>query len=521
MESLESVMPYILSFLCGPHLKRKSKKSFQVKSLHITHRHIEDYTSNLLCCERVCKWLKSVVADDKLWGYWGVLDGSWPAVPIYGPTLSYDGESVSDIPNIHYDERFNSWREIAMWKKSLGKVSESQCSKAPDDCYTYGFQNDSSIAYTLANYVFHQKIWPDLELDSLLRVELYEPLHPMRGMFGTAVREDLEQMRRMFGTAAALELREDLVHLRDMFGTAVLELRKDSAQMLFTLVGDYLLDVIQSSHRIEIHGAEKYSHNNVVPVLGSDSMILFYSMEHNSKITDIDLSGLSREEDHQFDSLIRKIAYKGGVARLDSSGYECAKAVYCDAVFRVLNDACVEIMCDGPLQNNCEKKKISTRSDAFYVKPGMQILQSDTVVFLPVPAQFQNAMQRSIGHFTKRRQVYGVEQTTLELENLIQYYSIEDGSGAADDSESMDVEYLCPNEQHLKEEDEQELEDEELNECIDEIDTITEKIAFLLSQGRLDCQKLDKMIDSLLLVDEAASKEDSTLKHEHEMNTSH
>ena len=70
----------------------------------------------------------------------------------------------------------------------------------------------------------------------------------------------------------------------------------------------------------------------------------------------------------------------------------------------------VEMICDEPLQNAKDKRTISTRSDAFHVHPGVRVLlQPDRVVFLPVPAQFQNSMQRSTGYFTKRYQVYGVE----------------------------------------------------------------------------------------------------------------
>ena len=104
----------------------------------------------------------------------------------------------------------------------------------------------------------------------------------------------------------------------------------------------------------------------------------------------------------------------------------------------------------------------------------------------------------------------------MELEDLSQYYSIEDENEdkngdekeAAEDSELMDIDYACANDVE-----ELLLEDEEINEFVGEIDTINEKISTLRSglssKGRLDLQKLDNIIDSLVSMRTAASVEEN------------
>ena len=284
-------MRHILSFLCGPSLG--------------------DCASNLLRCERVCKWFKSVVADDKLWGYfWSAANRPWRTVPIYGPTRI--DETGSDIPNSYYDSRFNSWRGISMWNSSFVRAFK-YVKKILSENYTYGFHNESSIAFTLAHYIFRQKIWPDLmssskpEIDELVQTQ--------------------GEARRIDGH---FHIRPELV------------LREDSAEMLFTLVGEHLMGVIQSSYQVEVYGIEEHSNNgDALPVLDKMSMRLVYSLKNNDSVSvaEIDLSHLSLEESHQFDSLIRKIAYRSGVVMLNSSGYDCAKTIYCETLYRVLNDA--------------------------------------------------------------------------------------------------------------------------------------------------------------------------------------
>jgi hypothetical protein len=445
IESLDdTLMHYILRFLCGPKPEC-----------------IEAYTADLLRCEQVCKWFHSIIADDKLWGYWSVLDDPnndakhiYLTVPDYGPDK-----------NEYYDERMNSWRDLTQCKAVLERIPRIM--RNCEDEKVFGFENETDITYMLAEYTFRNLV------------------------------EHLSDM-----------LKFDVA----FFG---LELRKDSAQMLFTIVGQYIEGLFRWAtilvlHSHPINGKKCYPTVNALALkeaaLYEEKGGLLSFPEGLSIIANL---SLSPEEDHHFDILIRRIAYRAGTVKLDVSAFAYAKSLYCRRLQDMLKYACTMIAEEGEggFYRNEVMKKIRNVADAFHVHPGLRQLSysedCDCVndcphcehFFIPVPGQFEDANQHLSNQYIKPR-VYGVEDTTLSLTNLHEDYEIEYDVEENDDLHS-DYE---PDTDDEDTEDEDEELDFIFDNVLEKLDMVSEKLDDLKTE-RLESGTLNRD-DLMLLISE-------------------
>jgi hypothetical protein len=450
IESLDdTLMHYILRFLCGPKPEC-----------------IEAYTADLLHCERVCKWFHNIIADDKLWGYWSVLDDPnndgnqiYLTVPDYGPDK-----------NEYYDERLNSWRDLTQCKAVLERIPRMM--RNCEDEKIFGFENETDITYVLADCMFEtlaEHFFDILEFDGILE------------------------------TLADYSFDASIVALK---------LRKDSAQMLFTIVGQYIEALFRCAtvlvlHSDPIHEKKRYPTVN-------DLALRDAAQERPLSFPDglSIIPNLSPEGHHHFDILIRRIAYRAGTVKLDTNAFALAKSLYCHRLRDMLKYACTMIVEDGERGSyrDGEKKKICNAADAFHIHPGLRLLKTveycDCVIncphyehiFIPVPGQFEDANQLLSNQYIKPR-VYGVEDTTLSLTNLHEDYEIEN-----DDEENDDLHSDYEPDTDEDTEDEDEELDFISDNVLEKLDMISEKLDDLKTE-RFEIGTLNRD-DLMLLISE-------------------
>lgn len=417
IESLDdTLMQCILRFLCGP--KPES---------------IDAYSAELQRCERVCKWFRRIVADDKLWGFWSVQDeanmeGSliYLTVPDYGPN------------NESYDYRLHSWRELTQCKAVLQRIQ--RITRDGDDGNIFGFEDKDNIVYFLAQQAFGNL--PD------------DNFYPWS----------------LDGLSFAL--------------------RKDSAQMLFTLTGLYIENLFRTATRLVIHPARINEEScYVYPTVNSRAL------QHPSYPSHMPIPyHWGQDKNAQFDTLIRRIAYRAGTVKLEACAFEYAKSLYFQRLEEMLHDACTVILCESSessLYTPDYKKKISNAAEAFHVHPGVFFEErKESWSVMPVPKQFEDANQRLSNEFVKPR-VYGVQHSTLSLPNLEDHYEIENHDVESDDSNS----YYEPN----TEEDTDD--DETMFDILQNLDMISKGLddikAEILEKSTLNQGRLAQLISDL------------------------
>jgi hypothetical protein len=369
----DSLVQYILHFLCGPD---ENEASENAPLQNVTGDPIEDYVTTLLRVERVSKHFQRIMRDDKLWGYWSVLDGQhfkqdvYLSVPEYGPGIR------------DYDERFQNWRDLTMCKAAIARIRFVQNEYFPDE-KLFGYDSESSISYMLAHAIFQFILSTELRLN-------YE---------------------------------------------ARLELRMDSAAMLFTLVGEYVHDIFHWANMIEISANQKYSNGRSYPELDSTEMKLLKDAKDNDIPNDsitVEELNMNSDDDYKFDKFIRMVAYRAGIVKITNDAIDCAKHFYCNRLYLLLRHACLSIRNDVGVKTS-QKRIISNIMDVYYVAPLCHVKVSErgrSVIFIPVPGQFESA-----NIFYQRKgitnKVYGIENITKKLQGLEEYYSLEE-----DDNES-------------------------------------------------------------------------------------
>ena len=205
--------------------------------------------------------------------------------------------------------------------------------------------------------------------------------------------------------------------------------------MLFTLVGEYLQNLLYCwANSIAIHAGN----DAIYPVLGVKLLKLasyIYSRDTTHWGTTLfddsctsEISMLSEEQQHQFNSLIRTIAYRAQVVKLDGAAFEFAKILYWGRVRQILKEVIfVTPYLDGfvsDARGNKKRKIAYYIADAFHVSPGWKLSKSKNdgstfvVSFMPVPELLETA-NHHLESIPVHRKVYGVEGTTLEVENLL------------------------------------------------------------------------------------------------------
>lgn len=375
----DSLMQYILRFLCGSLVDEKDG-SAEDSSLRVAafRDPIEEYVTTLLRVERISKYFQRIIQDDKLWGYWSVLHGMNSEQHVYLSVPDY-GRGIRD-----YDERFQNWRELTMCKAVLARIRHVQNEDYPDE-KIFGYDTESSISYWLAQAIF-QHFW-------------------------------------------STELRIYLLNAR-------LQLRKDSAAMLFTLVGEYVCNLLHWSNMMAISTTQKYFKGRHYPELDIFELKL---MKH-AKENDISHEHITVEElnmtsdyNYQFDKLIRTIAYRAGIVKITNDAIHYAKNIYLNRMYMLLRYACLYIYHNLSIKNS-QKPIITNVMDAYHIAPKCHVKEVDSahyLTFMPVPGQFESAnvlyQSKSFTH-----KVYGIHNITMNLENLEECYSFEDNDQESD-----------------------------------------------------------------------------------------
>ena len=373
------MIQYILRFLCGSPTD-ENDGSVEDSSLKVAAYRdpIEEYVTTLLRIERISKYFQRIIQDDKLWGYWSVLNGRSSEQDVYHLSVPEYGPGIRD-----YDERFQNWRDLTMCKAVIARIRHVQNGDYPDE-KIFGYDTESSISYWLAQAIF-QHFW-------------------------------------------STELRINL--------NARLQLRKDSAAMLFTLVGDYVFNLFHWSNMMAISTTQKYFKGRHYPELDIFELRL---MKH-AKENDISHEHITVEEvnmtsdcNYQFDKLIRTIAYRAGIVKITNDAIHYAKNIYLNRMYILLRYACLYIYHDMSIKNS-EKQVITNVMDAYHIAPLCHVKEWDSahyLTFMPVPGQFESAnilyQSKSFTH-----KVYGIHHITMNLENLEEYYSFEDNDHGPD-----------------------------------------------------------------------------------------
>ena len=296
----------------------------------------------MLRIERVSKHFHRIVQDDKLWGYWSVLDNNgihfqhhmYLSVSDYGPGIR------------NYDERFQTWRELTMCKAVVARIRFIQDGNYSDE-KLFGYDTKSSINYSLARLIF-----------------------------------------RSFVSHCWIEPTVGLNRLR---------LRKDSAAMLFTLVGEYTYNALYWANQMQINANREYANGRIYTVVDSPEIILVTRIIERDVYHDfIQVEDLTSAKDHAFDTFIRILAYRAGVVKLTNDAFHSAKRFYCNRMYMLLTSACLCIL-DDMNAASFEKRKISCIMDAYHIAPFTGHVHGwaeGCSIFMPVPGQFERANTR-------------------------------------------------------------------------------------------------------------------------------
>lgn len=371
----DSLVHYILHFLCGPD---ENETSENAPLQNATRDPIEDYVTTLLRVERVSKHFQRILKDDKLWGYWSVSDSQHFKRDVYLSVPEY-GPGIRD-----YDERFQNWRDLTMCKAAIARIRFVQNEYFPDE-KLFGYDSESSISYMLAQTIFQFILSTELRLT-------YE---------------------------------------------ARLELRKDSAAMLFTLAGEYVHDIFHWANMIEISANRKYSNGRSYPELDCTELKLLKHAKDNDIPHDsitVEELNMNSDDDYKFYKFMRMIAYRAGIVKITNDAIDYAKHIYCNRLYLLLRHACLSILNDVSVKPS-QKRIISNIMDVYHVAPLCHVKgleRGRSVIFIPVPGQFESA-----NIFYQRKgitnKVYGIENITEKLQGLEEYYSLEeDNNGPID-----------------------------------------------------------------------------------------
>jgi hypothetical protein len=277
----DSLIHHILHFLCGPD--EDFTTTAHHASLPSTDRRdpIEEYAATLLRIERVSKHFYRIVQDDKLWGYWSVLDNNdtnfqrdmYLSASDYGPGIR------------NYDEQFQTWRELTMCKAVVARIRFIQDGNYSDE-KLFGYDTKSSINYSLVRRIFRSFV-------------SYFWIEPTR-----------------------------------------LRLRKESAAMLFKLVGEYTYNALYWANQMQINANREYANGRIYTVVDSPEIRLVTRITENDAFDDfIQVENLPSAKDHAFDTFIRILAYRAGVVKLTNDAFHSAKRLYCNRMFWLLHVA--------------------------------------------------------------------------------------------------------------------------------------------------------------------------------------
>jgi hypothetical protein len=290
IESLDKdTLQYILSFLC-----ERTETTNYCAGLCAA-----DWADTLLGLGRVNKYFRDVVSDDKLWGVWSAHPEE--QVCDYGP----------ESP--HYDQRLARWKDFTLIKMA----------------------------------VYRARYYQRIADDELFLDEKGMPL-----------------FCRIIQRIACPYIT----------GTERMEFRSESVDMLFVLVSEYLYQLLVVAN--DILESTIRSTDNLYPELSSKSIEVamrirgewlsrasergtnegwyfhtMYSDDFNQHVAENEnLPGaatcsepfLNQENKYTFNHIIRRLAYKAGVIKLDNTAFELVQKLFSRRIADILGIACVE-----------------------------------------------------------------------------------------------------------------------------------------------------------------------------------
>ena len=424
IESLNTdLLQHVLKFLCG---------SFEPPSYpSLRSQPYSPWASTLLACGRVNRFFHEAVSDDKLWGHWS-------ARRVVGTGADEDGTKEEHYQVVeygpdceYYDARFTGWKDLTLTHAMLERVRHYQRGHGGSSCY-----DNNGVSLPLVD-------------------------EPDKQVLGRMV-------QRIYPAGCHYPLEE------------VIALDDDSLDMLHVLVSEYLRVVLKGANRVitEYHEWSKDVATEY-PILKKSSIKLAedvlgdsfrpgrwpmgqLSMDMNryyealvvnpTNIPPRFVSHLSDpltvEEGCKLNHMIRKIACKAGVVKLDNDAFEYAKGLFCFRLGRIV---------------------VGAVEEAQYIKQ------------------------------TRHHHTFRITPSQLERASLRLYQ----------EGENVLRKVFLDNDDELDEEAEDEVQKPELVDELSKAIQRLEHLKLLVSKnGKLDCKALNKSISSLteICIREAASQ---------------